>query len=156
MPIFRIELTNSANDGNRGLTFDNGANGSIVQGLVINDFGGLGVLVDYDVHGVTIQGNYIGTDITGTMDLGNRGGGIQLRSNDNVVGGPDVEDRNVISGNDNRGVVLFTFGTLTGNVIQNNYVGVDSSGLVGLENNDYGIQLWTTTEDPDSEQCHCG
>ncbi len=141
----RIELTNRvAADGKRGLTFDTGANGSTLQGLVINDFSGVGVMIDYDVHNVTIQGNYIGTDITGTLDLGNGDAGIQVRSNDNLIGGSNLVDRNIISGSNGRGIAYFSFGTLTGNVAENNYIGVDATGLVGLGNDSYGIQLYNT------------
>ena len=138
----RIELTNSAGDNKYGLRFDTGSNGSTLRGLTINDFGSIGVMVEYNVHDITIQGNFIGTDISGTLDIGNGGPGIQLRSNDNLVGGSNLADRNLISGNDNRGIALFSFGTLSGNVIENNYIGVDATGLVELQNQDYGIQLW--------------
>ena len=138
----RIELTNSANDNHNGLNFASGANGSTLTGVAINEFGNIGVMVNYDVDNVTIQGNFIGTDISGTVDRGNAGPGIQIRSNNNLVGGPHVADRNLVSGNDNRGIALFTFGTITGNEIRNNYIGVDATGLAQLENGDYGIQLW--------------
>ena len=140
----RIELTNTASDGNRGLTFDTGSNGSILKGLAINRFGGLGVLIDYNVHGVTVQGNFIGTDITGTVDLGNGDSGIQVRSNNNQIGGPDLADRNLVSGNASRGVVLFNTSLLTGNVIQNNYIGTDSIGLKAIANDTAGIQLYNS------------
>lgn len=142
--ILRIELTNSASDSNRGLTFDTGSNSSIVRGLAINEFGGLGVLVNYDVHDVTIQGNFIGTDITGTLDRGNGDAAIQIRSDGNLIGGCSVGDRNILSGSNNRGIAFFTTGSLIGNVVENNYIGVDATGINGLGNNSYGIQLYDT------------
>ncbi len=140
--ILRIELTNLAGDSKRGITFDSGSNSSVLRGLAINEFGGLGVLANYNVSDITIQGNYIGTDITGTLDLGNGDAGIQIRSNDNLIGGSSAGDRNIISGSNNRGIAFFTTGTLTGNIIENNYIGVDATGLSGLGNNSYGIQLY--------------
>ncbi len=143
--VLRIELTNSViADGKRGISFDTGANGSSLQGLVVNGFEGVGVMIDYDVHNITLQGNYIGTDISGTLDFGNGDAGIQVRSNDNLIGGSSLADRNIVSGSNNRGIAFFSFGTLTGNVVENNYVGVDATGLVGLGNDAYGIQLYNT------------
>jgi parallel beta-helix repeat protein len=100
--------------------------------------------VNYDVHNVTIQGNFLGTDVSGTRDLGNGDSGIQIRSNDNLIGGSNPADRNIISGNNNRGISTFSGGMLTGNVIENNYIGVDATGIRGLGNNVYGIQLYNT------------
>ena len=140
--VLRIELTNSAADGKRGLTLDTGANGSTIQGLVINDFGSSGIMVEYDVHNITVQGNFIGTDVTGTLSVGNADGGIQLRSNDNLIGGSNVEDRNIISGNDGRGVVFYTSGTISNNTVENNYIGVDASGIADLGNDRFGIQMY--------------
>ena len=139
----RIELTSSGADNDNGITVQAGGAGSTIRGLVINGFDGLGILTEPDANGVTIRGNFIGTDITGTRDRGNSDAGIQLRSNNNLVGGPNTADRNVISGNESRGVVTFTFGSLeTGNVVRNNYIGVDATGVRGLGNTGAGIQVW--------------
>ncbi|MHB8973952.1 MAG: DUF4347 domain-containing protein [Pirellulaceae bacterium] len=139
----RIELTSTGIDDNRGLVVQPGGAGSTIRGLVINGFAWAGILTEPGADGVTIQGNFLGTDITGTLDLGNGDAGVHLRSSSNQVGGSNPDDRNVISGNDGRGVVTFTFGPIaTANVVQNNYVGVDATGLVALGNTTAGIQVW--------------
>ena len=47
-----------------------------------------------------VQGNYIGTDATGTVVLSNAGAGVTiLDSAGNTVGGTVAEARNLISGN---------------------------------------------------------
>ncbi len=139
----RIELNSSGPDGNRGLTFDGSVDGSKVQGLAINGFSFAGILTESGADGVTIQGNFLGTDITGTTDQGNGDGGVHLRSSNNLVGGPNPADRNVISGNDSRGVITYTTGPIeTNNVVENNYIGVDATGLNALANNTAGIQVW--------------
>jgi titin len=60
-----------------------------------------GVHIDGSVSntsGNVVQGNYIGTNITGTMDFGNAEEGVWIeQSSDNVVGG--VGAGNLISGN---------------------------------------------------------
>src|SRR5207247_579138 len=48
-----------------GLTFGPGAGGSIVRGLVINQFAGAGIVLDGS-DGIRIVGNFLGTDDTGT------------------------------------------------------------------------------------------
>ena len=58
--------------------------------------------------GTLIQGNYIGTDKTGMVALGNGGGGGILitgnTSGGNTIGGTAAGARNVISGNANTGI----------------------------------------------------
>ena len=99
--------------------------------------------------GNTIIGNYIGTDATGLVDLGNSDRGIQLESgaNNTTIGGTTPTARNVISGNDNDGIVISDgsvpgTGT-TGTVIQGNYIGVGADGVTALGNGTNGVRITT-------------
>jgi hypothetical protein len=61
------------------------SSGSTIQGLVINGFGkvgslGLGLGIWVKTNNNTIQDNYIGTDISGTVALSNTWGGIRINS----------------------------------------------------------------------------
>ena len=49
----------------------------------------------------TVAGNYIGTNLAGTGAIGNRGAGVSIHSGAtyNVIGGDEVGERNLISGN---------------------------------------------------------
>ncbi|HEY3026764.1 MAG TPA: Ig-like domain-containing protein, partial [Pyrinomonadaceae bacterium] len=77
-------------------------------------FGGTGNLV---------QGNFIGTDRTGSADLGN-GTGISISvSTNNTIGGTTPGARNVISGN-TTGISVGAANT----IIQGNYIGVNATG----------------------------
>ena len=49
-----------------------------------------------------VRGNYIGTDVSGTLDLGNTWQGINVGGTNGVIGG--IGEGNVISGNDSRGM----------------------------------------------------
>ena len=101
--------------------------GSTVRGLVINRFlddpttfvGGNGIVLDTK-GGNVIEGNFLGTDTTGTLDLGNSLDGLLIESSDNTIGGTAAAARNVISGNGIDGVSLNNAGA-TGNLVQGNY-----------------------------------
>jgi hypothetical protein len=87
--------------------------------------------------GCTVQGNYVGTDITGTAPLGNRRG-IQIFGGNNLVGGLTATARNIISGNSTQGIFIGTDGR-TGNIIQGNFIGTQIDGTSNLGNGAEGI-----------------
>ena len=98
------------------------------------------------VQGTAIQGNYIGTDVTGMVDLGNGGPGIVLDLNRNTtIGGDTPLARNIISGNNGSGIRLQGLFpdpiSEAGNMIQGNYIGTDATGLGDLGNSGTGIFL---------------
>jgi hypothetical protein len=76
-----------------------------------------------------VQGNFIGTDRTGTRGLFGQSCGLSLASSANLVGGVVSGARNVISGN-GIGVRLAN----SGNKVQGNFIGTDPSGTVALGN----------------------
>jgi parallel beta-helix repeat protein len=100
-----------------------------VQGLVINRFqrSGLRLLAGTNV----IRGNFIGTDLTGKLSVGNGEAGIDmfLGEGGNRIGGGGPGDRNVIGGN-RWGIYVVA----SDNIIQGNLVGVDIEGQLGLGN----------------------
>ena len=85
------------------------------------------------VENVSIEGNNIGTDITGALALGN-GAGVQIvDSPGNTVGGTAAGAGNVISAN-SAGGVLISGATATGNSILGNLIGTDSTGTIAVPN----------------------
>jgi hypothetical protein len=80
--------------------------------------------------GNKIFGCFIGTDATGTMAVGNGSGfnaagiadtaGILSETSGHIIGGPTLEERNVISGNRGYGIMLGGVGHL----VRGNYIGV--------------------------------
>jgi titin len=76
-----------------------------------------------------VEGNYIGTDVTGTQALGNHDG-ILVYNNPSVIGGTDAGAGNVISGNRNDGIFLSSPASL----VQGNYIGTDFTGANALGN----------------------
>ncbi|MCK4643954.1 hypothetical protein KAU32_10030 [bacterium] len=89
-----------------------------------------------------ILGNYIGTDATGTLALGNLGSGIRINIGEyNIIGSTVPGGRNIISGNDNSGILISSNGT-DNNVVLGNYIGTDVSGTLDLGNSDYGVAIY--------------
>jgi len=85
-----------------------------------------------------VQGNLIGTDITGTLALPSNGVGVSVTSGSGtMIGGTTAAARNVISGNAN-GVTLDGFSTAS-SVIAGNYIGVDVTGAAPLGNTARGV-----------------
>jgi uncharacterized repeat protein (TIGR01451 family)/CSLREA domain-containing protein len=114
----RIALDGSATSGAAGLTVD--AVGSTVRGLVVNGFTN-GIALG---HGSAAQGNFIGMDAAGTSAIGNSVG-IRVGSTGGLVGGRPPQDRNIVSGNVNKGIDSTTLGAVT---VEGNYIGVDVTG----------------------------
>ncbi len=82
------------------------------------------------VSGVTISGNYLGTDADGTAAVPNLGSAISLSNtaSGNTIGGTTPGERNIIAGNTNaRGIELKGVAT-TNNTITGNWIGIDRTG----------------------------
>lgn len=107
--------------------------GNLISGNQSN-----GVLFETNAASGTVQGNYIGTDVTGMLKLGN-GSGIDFKSSNNMIGGKTAAARNVISGNSNPGIILFG----TNNSIFGNYIGVQADGVSPLGNGS-GVRILGT------------
>ena len=91
----------------------------------------------------TFKGNYIGVDITGEVDLGNGGDGIDMFANNSyIIGGTAAGEGNVISGNGGYGLVIKNSNTLEGN-----FIGTDKDGDTNIGNDLGGIRITTTNHD---------
>jgi hypothetical protein len=99
--------------------------------------GNVGTGVNIPGSGTMVQGNLIGTDITGTLALGNSGIGVNISASNNLVGGATTDARNVVSAN-NRGVQVFGG---SNNTIQGNFIGTDITGTIALGNPNVGLNL---------------
>ncbi len=132
--LFGVVLREAPNNtvGGTVATARNVVSGNAEAGIAILNEG---------ASGNVVIGNLIGTDLTGTHDVGNRTTGILIwKAPGNRVGGPTSAERNVISGNDQFGVRIATF-MASGNQVLGNLIGTDISGAKALPNNDTGIHL---------------
>jgi hypothetical protein len=95
-----------------------------------NDGYGVGL---WGVSNDEVEGNFIGTDVTGTHSLGNAVNGVLVSGTSNTIGGTTAGTRNVISGNARDGVRIDSSGT-AGNVVAGNYIGTNAAGTAALPN----------------------
>ena len=143
-PIIELDGSNAGPDAYGLVIF---AGSSTVRGLVINRFALNGI--DINVNGGnTIQGNYIGTDITGTLDLGNGVHGISISqgSSENLIGGTEAGAGNLISGNGEFGIIIVNPGS-NNNSIQGNFIGTDVTGSADLGNSFIGVLIGAEAKD---------
>jgi hypothetical protein len=92
-----------------------------------------------------LQGNYIGTNITGTAAIPNGREGIYVMgfgvaAGNNLIGGTTPGAGNLISGN--RFSEIDISGSLaTGNSVQGNLIGTNATGTQAITSTGYGIQI---------------
>ncbi len=101
-----------------------------------NFFTNLTIGSDRSGSGVTVQGNYIGTDVTGTRAIASGGDsatGISVEDSNHLIGGTTPGAGNVISGN-LEGIRLAGAGGPQPNTIQGNLIGLNALGTGPLPN----------------------
>jgi len=133
-----LVVLNGSQAGSQAYGFTISAGSTTVRGLVINSFGGLGFAVETN-GGNVIQGNYIGTDASGTMSQGN-GIGVDITNGGNLIGGTGPGTGNVISGNITNGITIWGSGPV-GNLVQGNFIGTDPTGTVAVANGWNGVAI---------------
>jgi hypothetical protein len=86
------------------------------------------------------QGNFIGTDYTGTRDLGNNSAGISITNDayNNVVGGSGGAG-NVIAGNELYGIGIYNHSTY--NTVDHNRIGFGANGQA-VVNTKSPVSIW--------------
>jgi titin len=117
------------------------------EGNLVSANAGDGIaIVDLDTDQNFVAGNLVGTDVEGTADLGNGSFGVAVLNSAefNVVGTngdgvSDVHERNIVSGNGIRGVLLA--GEAANNVVAGNYIGTDLDGTGNLANASDGVEI---------------
>ena len=129
---------------------DNVVGGAHFSGIVLGN-------VNDTTFGMVVQGNFIGTDVTGTIPLENQQNGILVEDDQVTIGGTGAGEGNVIAFNGRAGVLVDYNGpalsprrvTVRGNSIHSNnqtaagLMGIDlgnpgGSGAGGLTLNDLG------------------
>ncbi|MCS6805114.1 MAG: right-handed parallel beta-helix repeat-containing protein, partial [Blastocatellia bacterium] len=120
------------------------AGSSVVRGLVINRFGSNGIVIEAN-GGNLIEGNFIGTNLTGTADLGNSNDGVRIFGvPTNTIGGTTTTARNIISGNNSDGVEINGRASFS-NQVQGNFIGTNVTGTARLDNAGHGVRIFGAT-----------
>ena len=141
-PVIELDGSNVSAGEENGLYLTGG--GSTVRGFAINNFGDDGIDIEFN-GGNTVAGNYIGTNVTGTTAAPNAWG-INFKTGGNTIGGSDPADRNVVSGNLNDGLYIYT-ATATANVVSGNYIGTNATGTAAVANGRYGLYIFSGAHD---------
>jgi hypothetical protein len=142
-----VNVTSAIPNGESGVELA-GANNTVVGGTsdlarnFISGNGESGVLIREFGSGNQVIGNYIGVGFSDPPEpsIGNAENGVSIDdAPGNIIGGPGGA-RNVISANNFFGISIR--GTQsTGNTIQGNYIGTESSGEAALGNQYFGITV---------------
>lgn len=137
-------------NGFAGLAIYGGASSNIIGGTtaatrnLLSGNGTVGLVFgDANTRDNYAQGNYIGTDATGTASVPNGFAGVYLvgGAEENQLGGTLPGAGNLISGNATYGIFIADAGT-DANRIRGNLIGTSASGATALGNGYAGISIF--------------
>ncbi len=137
-------------NGNDGILINGAASATTIGGTVsgarniISGNDARGVEIDSPATDNLVEGNYIGTDSTGTVALGDGvslgDAGVLVSGGGNTFGGTVAGAGNVIAASGNYGI-RFTSSAATGNVVEGNDIGTNAAGTAALPNANNGINI---------------
>jgi len=139
--------TGALGNGNAGVYIAGGADENTIGGAtvaarnIISANSHSGVMITGSTQN-QVLGNYIGTDVNGTADLGNTYYGVVLfgGAQANIIGGTVQGSGNVISGNNASGVAIRETNT-NNNHVQGNYIGTTADGISDRGNTEHGVYI---------------
>lgn len=108
------------------------------QRNVISGNGVLGLFMLYSNSNI-VQGNYVGVGADGVTPVGNATGIDSQGGRGTLIGGTEPGAGNVISGNDQDGLLIYT--DSDHNVVQGNLIGTDYTGKAAAANSGWGIEV---------------
>ena len=129
-----------------GISIDPPSTGNIIGGLTAAERNVIAASEDAGLRisaaNTIVQGNYIGTNRSGTAGLGAgtpNGLGIFVNgpAESLTVGGTSTGARNIISGNGSFGILVFAFNT----TIHGNYIGLNAAGNAAVPNGGSGVGI---------------
>ncbi len=114
-----------------------GGTGKNERNIISASLNGAGISGESSTD-VRIQNNYIGTSSDGMTSFGNKRAGIYQNDVSSLVIGGNASERNVVSGNQQRGIDLYR---LSGATVLSNFIGVAADGETRLANGSGGMYL---------------
>jgi hypothetical protein len=140
--VLKIILSGNGQAIGAGLTI--ATSNTTIKGLVVNNFSQDAIRVQANPAWIDnkIQGNFIGTNDTGTAAVANGQDGVYLFNGvtGTLIGGWNPADRNVISGNGHNGVHMYGVNT-SQNVVTGNLIGSDKTGTQPVPNQKNGVRI---------------
>lgn len=126
---------------NRAFQVGNGGGGTTIRGLLILDFTNNVIRFNAPGHGGNaVVGSWIGS----IFGCGCVGSGVLIDgTSNNEIGRPAPADRNVIFGLAENGIEIK--GNANNNLVRNNYIGTDPSGIVPIPNGESGVRIFGGT-----------
>jgi CSLREA domain-containing protein len=102
-----------------------------------------GIVIDQAATGSVVQGNFIGTDVTGNNSISNGvsegySEGILSYAAGAMIGGTIPQSRNVVSGNKGTGIQVRGVST----TVRGNYIGTNSAGTAAVPNSGPGVTVY--------------
>src|SRR5262249_26723710 len=126
----RVAAANDNTIGGTALHSGNLISGNAMSGIRILD----------GSFGNQVQGNYVGTDVSGLAALGNSERGVLVTgASSNEIGGTEAGAGNLISANGFAGVLIEQ--GASENQVQGNLIGTDKTGNSALGNGAAGVRI---------------
>jgi titin len=142
-----------------GIDILGGANSNTIGGtaagarnLISGNIGDGVFIANAGANNNLVQGNYIGTDVTGAFAIGNgfapfgTAFGVELATGSspgpqgNIIGGTAAGAGNLVSGNAGSGVGIFNPDT-NNNLVQGNIIGANAAGTAAVPNGAHGAAI---------------
>ena len=143
-------------NGDNGVVIGSGTSGNVIgtngdgisdaaEGNLISGNSKYGIKLENNASNNVIAGNMIGTDAAGESAIPNGwqgiiiySGGIGNRIGTDGNGQSDLEERNIISGNESHGITLIESDN---NIVAGNYIGTNASGDIAIPNEISGVSI---------------
>jgi YVTN family beta-propeller protein len=138
------DVTGNASFGLHGgiVIYGEASNNEVGPGNVLSGNSVNAVVLGSGTSGNSVFGNYIGVNADGTEVLPNGSTNVVIEnSSGNIIGGPNPEDRNVISGAAFDYGIFITGAASTDNVVTNNYIGTNAAGTEARGNANNGVLI---------------
>jgi CSLREA domain-containing protein len=148
---------------NSGIRFDGGTGNTIggtsagARNVISGNAGGIDLAfvgsggfgtgsVEFEASHTLIEGNFIGTDVTGNVAIPDPGGAVTIFASETTLGGTAPGAGNVIAASGREGVTIDGFTSFTGldtsgNVVQGNFIGTNALGTAPLGNTGPAIYI---------------
>ena len=117
---------------------------AVVRGISITNYKNYGIVLNDTSNDSIVSCSHLGTDVSGMIAGANGQSGFIAYGTGVTLGGADIGDRNVLSGNNDYGAYLGRLSTPSvGDVlVTGNYIGVGLDGMTAVPNAESGLLMY--------------